>query len=529
MTWWRIALPVGLLACADAPNAPLAPPSPSAGDYAALAAWFAERGIQLPANPPARPAAKVAQAVRILGDGDRDGDNDFWDLWYLWNHLTDGYTFSWYDLDALDINRNGAPDWLDLGLLGDYLYGSGENPHGIGQPIEEALAASLTPDPAEAGIEADGVWHRFVVKVTTISGRPSDRQVRVTVNPSAGATPLVLEISRRNTPPPSNYCGAEADDTRTVGDGEVLYLSGCLAGPATILIEDTDGTFVGSYGFDVEAPGTRDDSFDIDLVFAPGEFTTTQQSFIRRAADLWEQIVTAGLEDVHIDFDSDEISWWDSYSAPFTLGRIEASGTIDDVQIYVTKLRGGSSLGRGGPFWIRTSNSLPILGVIAFSDALLTRPEHVVVDVAEHEFAHVLGFGTLWDNLGLLENPSVHDATADTYFNGPLARDAFTTAGGWQYEGNRVPVENHGDDSHWRHSVFSLEVMIPYADALRREVALSDITIQSFADLGYQVDRSLADPYTVQVASTKLVAVAGRGEPWCKVLPLPPFPMEPSP
>ena len=43
-----------------------------------------------------------------------------------------------YNLDALDINRSGAPDWLDLGALADYLYGSGANPHGVGEPIPEA-------------------------------------------------------------------------------------------------------------------------------------------------------------------------------------------------------------------------------------------------------------------------------------------------------------------------------------------------------------------------------------------------------
>ena len=39
---------MGFLACADAPNGPLAPPPlPAAGDHAALADWFAERGIQV--------------------------------------------------------------------------------------------------------------------------------------------------------------------------------------------------------------------------------------------------------------------------------------------------------------------------------------------------------------------------------------------------------------------------------------------------------------------------------------------------
>ena len=83
-------------------------------------------------------------------------------------------------------------------------------------------------------------------------------------------------------------------------------------------------------------------------------------------------------------------------------------------------------------------------------------PEHIIiiVDIVVHEIAHALGFGNLWDEHGLLGNPSVTDPVADTYFAGLQAIAAFNSAGGWGYTGRKVPVENGGNDGHWRESVF---------------------------------------------------------------------------
>ena len=57
-------------------------------------------------------------------------------------------------------------------------------------------------------------------------------------------------------------------------------------------------------------------------------------------------------------------------------------------------------------------------------------------------------------------NPSKEDPDADTYFKGPLALAAFNAAGGLRYQkGMKVPVENGGNDGHWRQSVFGSELM----------------------------------------------------------------------
>jgi hypothetical protein len=122
-----------------------------------------------------------------------------------------------------------------------------------------------------------------------------------------------------------------------------------------------------------------------------------------------------------------------------------------------------------------------------------------------HEMGHVIGFGTLWTDLGLLANPSEPDPEpplADTHFTGADAIAAFNAAGGSSYSGAKVPVMNVGGagtvNSHWRDGVFDPELMTGFLNAGVNP--LSAITVASLADLGYTVDGSAADPFTLDPA-----------------------------
>ena len=56
----------------------------------------------------------------------------------------------------------------------------------------------------------------------------------------------------------------------------------------------------------------------------------------------------------------------------------------------------------------------------------------------------MLGFGTLWDRFGYLQDPAAGTASQapDTHFSGALAIAAFERGGGASYRGAKVPVEN---------------------------------------------------------------------------------------
>ena len=482
-----------------------------------MKAWFEDRGVVLPAVPPAFPALKpaaTAQDERILGDGSGNGAVTWWDLWYFWHHLTGGYDDFSLDLDLLDIDRNGKTDWVDLGLLGDYLFGTGSNPHGIGQPLSSSITASLSPDPTGFDFKDDGIWHRFTVNVD-----PPGSTVQVVVNATSEAT-LGLEIAQGARAPATSFCPGERDDTRqNFGDGATVWIAGCAEGATNILIADTDHEVLASY--EIHVSRDVDASFDIEIVFIGNDITTTHQSFIRRAADRWEAIITEDIPDIAAGFDSNDhaASWWSQWDR-VGIGPLRVQESIDDVRIYVGQMKAGLNVyASGGSFWIRTSSNLPILSVVAFHRDVFTDPEHLIVDIATHEIAHALGFGNRWEDLGLLGNPSVDDPDADTYFSGGNAISAFNRAGGWSYSGMKVPVQNGGDDGHWRESVIGGEIMQPTAGS--HTLPLSAITIEAMGDMGYRVAAGLADDYTLPPAS-KTVATARRYGPRCEVPRLPP-------
>ena len=154
-----------------------------------------------------------------------------------------------------------------------------------------------------------------------------------------------------------------------------------------------------------------------------------------------------------------------------------------------------------------------------------THPTHRLC----HARWHVLGIGTIWPLVGLLESPSLPPGQppnpgADTHFRGPLAIEAFDAAGGAAYTaGAKVPVENMAGpgsgDGHWRESVLDLELLTPFLDAITVN-PLSAITVQSLADLGYGVDPSAADPFTFVLPAAQTAPAAGgriidlRGDIW---------------
>ena len=228
-------------------------------------------------------------------------------------------------------------------------------------------------------------------------------------------------------------------------------------------------------GISVRFDRFRKGDFDIELVFV-GDFIEGQKSVLEYAAQRWMSVITDDLSDYEFTQD------WSGTCGEQSI-EIRAGERIDDLRIYVGSFEdAGGPSGYGGTNLLRESH-LPIFGCMQFNSS----PSYLEI-TGPHEVGHVLGIGTrVWSNLGLLQDPD-----GDRHFNGPLAIAAFDDAGGRDYMGKKVPVEG----SHWRYSVLPGELMGP-----RGGEALSAITVQSLADLGYGVDVTQADPYTLPGAA----------------------------
>lgn len=157
----------------------------------------------------------------------------------------------------------------------------------------------------------------------------------------------------------------------------------------------------------------------------------------------------------------------------------------------------GQILGSAGPCILRSSTLLPIVGSMQFDAADMSAmvASGILNGVVLHEMMHTLGFGTVWGP-GLQGEVAAPDG-ADPRFIGANGQTAYAGVGGTDAP-TGVPVENTGGvgtrGSHWRESVFRSELMTGWADGT---MPLSRVTIGALKDLGYDVDLSKADPYTL--------------------------------
>lgn len=240
-------------------------------------------------------------------------------------------------------------------------------------------------------------------------------------------------------------------------------------------------------------PGGGNGSYRIELRYS-ADFPPRFKPAFEAAAQRWQEIITADVPDVSGAIDP---------AVCLVSGQAPLSG-VDDLVIYASIIPFDASepdlLGQAGPCFFRKTSFLTIVGTMAFVDNKLDGllQANQLTDTVTHEMGHVLGIGTHWNNV-----PNIATGLGDSKqcgtnpeFIGTNAVREYRALGG---TGN-IAIENQGGpgtcDGHWKESIFGAELM---TGVLNNGVPnpLSRITLGSMQDLGYSVDLSKANGYSI--------------------------------
>lgn len=229
------------------------------------------------------------------------------------------------------------------------------------------------------------------------------------------------------------------------------------------------------------AAASDDRHFSIQVNFDDGiGLTQTHRDAVFDAARMWEQAIS------HSSFSS-------NHSLTIELTGSDQGGYVN-----------GATLASAG--WRHRATDLngrlmPTTGSVSINTNSevfpgLTANINYFRNTIAHEFGHVLGIGTLWEEQG---RNFVNRATG-TY--NP------TTYAGWAYAElsntfvqTAVPlttgVGEGSDYSHWREEIFNAELMTHEVEQAGTPMPLSQLTIASLKDIGWNVNYGAAEPYSV--------------------------------
>ena len=414
------------------------------------------------------------------------------------------------------LGRAAAGSWTLGTTVGEYWIEASVEGDGIkGNPAR--VVARALPGPAAEIVIVEGDNQRSEVEL------PVPVNPRVQVQDSYGNGVPGVRVSFK-----AGGGSAVSPSERVTGRDGFAAVDLWVLGPTadiTYRLTAAAGDAVGSVTFTATATPAV---YNIEIVHADSSaLSKGQLAAFEEAEEFWEEAIQGN------------IAWGTARKASLerclSLGDIDlevpGDRVVDDLLIYADarEIDGlGGIFAGAGPCLIRQGIGLPMVGVMFFDIEDLDEMEeeqggeHLDGTIL-HEMAHVMGFGTIWEYLELLEDPVDPDdptGDEDPHFVGEEALAAFDSIGGDEYQGgDPVPVQNLGGrgvvNGHWRESAFDTELMTPYLDG---GVAnpLSIVTIASFQDLGYEkVDLDLADDFELPQSSPNPVPQAfhrvGRG------------------
>ncbi len=222
-------------------------------------------------------------------------------------------------------------------------------------------------------------------------------------------------------------------------------------------------------------------SFSIQWRFLDPSPPPSQQVLFERAAQRWQSLIVMKLTPVGLRLGP-------NHCLP---GSPPLQQQVDDLLIDVQAIPidgPGQVLGLASPCVLRQADQMPVYGFMQLDrdDLEALEASGQLETVLLHEIAHVLGFGSLWQQRHLLAG----FGSADPRYLGQRGNEQFSRLGG----SGLTPLENQGGslsrDVHWRAADLEGELMTGSPGQ-----ALSVLSLAALADLGYGVNWQGADPF----------------------------------
>jgi len=317
-------------------------------------------------------------------------------------------------------------------------------------------------------IEASGDKDWFAITMTSGSTYKIDLEGNPTNNGSLSDT-FLSGIYTRN----GNLISNSSDDDGGIGTNSSLFFTPESTG-IHYISASAYSNHTGSYRLivtETTPEPAQSDSFNIQINYTGDSI---YQHLFDSAAERWEQIIITDIPDMQTN----------------------TYGLIDDLLIdaSINYIDGpGHTLAQAGADLLRPDSQIPSHGVMFFDSSDITSMEEkgTLEDVILHEMGHVLGFSSFFFNrLGLSSDFSYSGENAVSAYR-VLINDPSVSY---------VPLETAGGQgtagSHWSESVFDAELMTGYVEEYPL-MPISIVTIGALEDIGYTVDYSQADHYTL--------------------------------
>ena len=419
----------------------------------------------------------------------------------LWYGFRDGQDMAWFAASSSDdaVATARVAGWyltirpVAVGNTSIEITGSDNYGETAAQTINVTVQAATLPDPT-AAFDADNedLTIRFTDRFEAGETRAYDVRVRQ-------QTPLEVLGKVRVGYKGDYITGCIEQSNPETSAADISIMTSVGVEPGTTYEADyryrgepcTERDYSpGPWSRTVEYTTSGTSAFDVEFVFKNFTPTAAKKAVFDAAEARWESIIRNSLPDYTV---GDEV--------------------VDDLRIEVELSPQALGSAAANVKILRFESHLPAVSWMKFDETFYgSLSDERLKSVILHEMAHALGFSATahrWKHYlrGRRKYDRIGDEIPDTHFLGPLATAAFNDAGGGDYAGAKTPVENGvtrltsgSVDHHWRESVLGDELMTSLLD-FDEAAPLSAVTIQALADIGYVVDVTQADPYTLPETS----------------------------